>query len=389
MTGTMRVGRGSTGSTWFNGEISDVAVYNSALNDTLRDQIQARIVSGAVPAIPAGYHVAYSLDPIQRGVWYNAVIQFKAGHSGVGTIFNAWLNGVQVADYDNIPLGLADSVGHYWKFGIYRKASGDTLTVRYANVEVGSASLAARVDNPLPLNIPRVAITPPLDNTNPSWCGSFKRRLLSTYGGTLYRLSTATLLDRLYDQSVGAIEAAGAGAAQPTLNVTDDVTTATFTGDDQMTSLPSTGVLMGADTGYFIVRFKVTSITVPGGTSSWNYDTLIGDASGFVGVSFRQPNICICYINDNVGDCHVDLTFTLNTWHTVEHRHEGGLLYGRIDGGEWTSVATGNIGNISAAWKLGCGQSGTEFIGAISDVGIYPTALDETARDAIQTAFAT
>jgi hypothetical protein len=48
-------------------------------------------------------------------------------------------------------INYADSTDTYWKFGIYRKTTAVVQAARYANMEVGTASLAARITSPLPI----------------------------------------------------------------------------------------------------------------------------------------------------------------------------------------------------------------------------------------------
>jgi len=81
--------------------------------------------------------------PVERGAWLHVVHRIRFSRGGLGHV-RSWLNGAQVHDSD-VRIGYDDRVGPYWKHGIYRAASPETLTVRYGTVEVGTTSLAARI----------------------------------------------------------------------------------------------------------------------------------------------------------------------------------------------------------------------------------------------------
>lgn len=67
--------------------------------------------------------------------------------------YGSWLNGKQVVDYHG-PMGVAGKT-YYPKFGIYRGAAPETMTVRYANYKFGTADLSGLIAGPDP------AATPP------------------------------------------------------------------------------------------------------------------------------------------------------------------------------------------------------------------------------------
>lgn len=81
--------------------------------------------------------------PVARGVWLNVVHRIRFSRGGLGHV-RSWLNGAQVHDSD-VRIGYDDQIGPYWKHGIYRAASPETLTVRYGTVEVGTTALTDRV----------------------------------------------------------------------------------------------------------------------------------------------------------------------------------------------------------------------------------------------------
>jgi hypothetical protein len=69
--------------------------------------------------------------------------------------YGSWLNGKQVVDYHG-PMGAVGKT-YYPKFGIYRGAAPETMTVRYANYKFGTVDLSALIANfdQAPVQLPR------------------------------------------------------------------------------------------------------------------------------------------------------------------------------------------------------------------------------------------
>jgi hypothetical protein len=87
---------------------------------------------------------------ISRNVWHQMVFHFKGGSSTDGRL-EFWLDAKKILDYT----GAIGAPGNqaYWKFGIYR-GYGPIQTpfaIQFANMEVGSSNLSARIANPLPI----------------------------------------------------------------------------------------------------------------------------------------------------------------------------------------------------------------------------------------------
>lgn len=106
-----------------------------------------RRTSSQNPLVTAPTRVVAATIPFQRGRWYNFVQQHNINPTGSGK-HNVWVDGSQVLSYSG-NTGYVDAVGPYWKMGIYREASTETLIAEYANFEYGTASLSARVSAPL------------------------------------------------------------------------------------------------------------------------------------------------------------------------------------------------------------------------------------------------
>lgn len=84
-----------------------------------------------------------------RGAWVNVVARIVFGYANDGE-FQLWINGQEVANATGAMTANNDLIGPYWKFGVYRAtpASGETLSVQYANMEIGYADLTDRILSP-------------------------------------------------------------------------------------------------------------------------------------------------------------------------------------------------------------------------------------------------
>lgn len=91
----------------------------------------------------------WSRPDFLRGRWYRNVVRAEF-HPTAGKL-KSWHNGKLVFDA-TIPMGYVDARGPYWKMGYYdwSELNGGGI-VEWANLEVGSADLTARIAAPLPI----------------------------------------------------------------------------------------------------------------------------------------------------------------------------------------------------------------------------------------------
>lgn len=87
---------------------------------------------------------------VVRDRWYRIVGRIVFDWTPNGAV-DLWFDGSPIVTLTNAQIGYNDTIGPYWKFGIYRAEAPETLVVEYANMELGSASLLARVASPLPI----------------------------------------------------------------------------------------------------------------------------------------------------------------------------------------------------------------------------------------------
>jgi hypothetical protein len=100
----------------------------------------------AAEARPVSTQLQYA-GKIPRAAWHNVVFHLRQGAPEQGRL-EFWLNGKKLVDFSG-GIGAADN--HvYWKYGIYRGYGpiATTFAVRFANMEVGSTPLTARITAP-------------------------------------------------------------------------------------------------------------------------------------------------------------------------------------------------------------------------------------------------
>jgi hypothetical protein len=71
---------------------------------------------------------------IERGHWYDVKAEIKFDPFGNGLV-NMWVDGQQIISYKGA-LGYNDDDGGYLKMGVYRRASSETVAVKYDNIQM-------------------------------------------------------------------------------------------------------------------------------------------------------------------------------------------------------------------------------------------------------------
>jgi hypothetical protein len=110
-------------------------------NGVLR--IVSEHLADSKPAIVTRYE-----GQVSRNAWHNAVFHLRENASGDGRL-EFWLDGKKIVDFTGAIGASANQA--YWKFGIYRGYGpiATPFAIQFANMEVGTADLSARVQKPL------------------------------------------------------------------------------------------------------------------------------------------------------------------------------------------------------------------------------------------------
>jgi len=100
-----------------------------------------QIGPGALPA------VRYN-GPLSRNIWHDAVFHLREGASDSGRL-EVWLDRERIVNFTGAIGGSGNQA--YWKFGIYRGYGpiATPFAVQFANMEIGTSDLTARISNPL------------------------------------------------------------------------------------------------------------------------------------------------------------------------------------------------------------------------------------------------
>lgn len=91
----------------------------------------------------------YTQANFTRHTWHNIVHRIKVDPAGAG-LLDSYLDGSQVVAFTGA-IGYVDVNGPYWKWGLYSGEVGYTRVIKYANLEISTASLIGRVASPLPI----------------------------------------------------------------------------------------------------------------------------------------------------------------------------------------------------------------------------------------------
>jgi hypothetical protein len=117
----------------------------------MRNRTTLEILTRSGSSSTAVKRVAWATTSFVPGRWYHVVQHVRLDPRGGRGVLQVWLDGVAVINDTASSIGYSDMTRTYWKFGIYRNTSPTVQAVRYANMEVGTADLSARIANPLPI----------------------------------------------------------------------------------------------------------------------------------------------------------------------------------------------------------------------------------------------
>jgi len=91
--------------------------------------------------------VRHTMPWFPAGTWVDIVARVVFDPFGNGSI-TLWVNGTEEYASGPIPMGYNDTVGPHFSHGQYRGAANQTTVFEFANVEIGTTSLAHRVSAP-------------------------------------------------------------------------------------------------------------------------------------------------------------------------------------------------------------------------------------------------
>lgn len=137
-----------------------------------------------------------------------------------------------------------------------------------------------------------------------------------------------------------------------------------------------------------LVAFYAESITSTNADPYINHPIIAAAVGGRIGICLKDVSGTpkIQFTNNDGDDDILELAITANASHVAVLRHDGTNLYGSVDGGSESSIASGTTATFNGAVQLGTiNIAGTaRFNGRIGELAIYNAALTgQNLTDAI------
>jgi hypothetical protein len=235
--------------------------------------------------------------------------------------------------------------------------------------------------------------TPP--GATAQWAVSRSRILVPGYAGAWDSVVSGRV-DILYDQSgngrnlsaIASIARPIATTSGPNSRACCDFSPASIASGHTMDTdaVDPVSELVSASAGYMVVSIRADVVTQDSSTASANANVLVfGGFQG--GLTLRTTGILYAYNNDGNQDKAPSAAGAVPIGGNpcvIEWRHEGGLIYQRVNGANETSVASGNTSDLTSVLRLGSNATtGSFFDGKFFEGMIYATVPTLEERDAI------
>lgn len=229
---------------------------------------------------------------------------------------------------------------------------------------------------------------PPLDGLSPTGAWSPSRKLLTSYVGSLYSLTTGHV-STLNDHSGNSRDlGTPATGTAPTIDSSGIVALSHNGTSDWLTSAAVASTFLSATAGYMIASIKPSGFTSDSGTTYVNAPILCdGGANASLTVRDNSGSPLL-YATNWGGGQNVQKSIVANTVYVVEWLHDSGVLYLRLNGSGEVSVSSGNT-SFSGPLNLGGRSLGTFFQGLIYEAATFSTIPTLAERDAMVQAFGT
>jgi len=185
---------------------------------------------------------------------------------------------------------------------------------------------------------------------------SMSRDLLTTFaGGSRFTLNSGNV-SSLNDQSGNSRHLAQATTnQQPPTATANSRTVIDFGGVEDSLAGAAISNFISNNAGYIIASAIVDAVTTNNASSSGN-DMIFCDTGGFIGFHLKN-NASVytghAYNYDGTDDKTTNTSFPIGTAVVIEWKHEGGNILGRINGGSWDTVASGNTSTMTGLLQIG------------------------------------
>lgn len=114
------------------------------------------------------------------------------------------------------------------------------------------------------------------------------------------------------------------------------------------------------------------------------YPNIIGDSGGYWGLGTRNNsgNKFYAYQYDGGGAKYLETALTLSTWTFVQAKYDGANLRLRLNGGAWSTLATGGILVVSGTLFTGRNYASSSYLnGLVQELILATTAKSDTVFD--------
>lgn len=220
---------------------------------------------------------------------------------------------------------------------------------------------------------------------------SFSRDLLSAFAGGSRYTDSAGAIITLEDQSGNNRDFTDGATStrRPALVTTgpNNRAAAQFDGGTDFLTSAAISNFITNTTAYVILSGRADAIATSDATVQ-NNDAIILDSNACMGAHLHSTTPSLKGMHHDGGGTRdqTDHAITVGTVFVIELRHEGGNFSTRLNGGSWSTVASGNTLAVNGTWWLGRG------VAVFSEVTVFEAAMfnvvpDDTAKDALAANF--
>lgn len=226
-----------------------------------------------------------------------------------------------------------------------------------------------------------------LDGHSPTGAWSMSRNLLDAWVSSLYTESGGSV-SSLHDQAGGGFDFnQGTSSAQPALSSggPNGRECLDFDGSNDYLQTLASNNFFANNAAYMVASFIPVAITKTSSTF-YNNHAVVGDSNGYMGIYAGGPGgspyPVTAYNYDGNADYASEAALVIDELYVVELKHEAGNISVRVNGGTWTSVASGNTTSQTSGFRMGRGYGSSYFNMKLFELATFstiPSALDQDA----------
>lgn len=231
-----------------------------------------------------------------------------------------------------------------------------------------------------------------LSNVTGAW--SFSRDLYTAFIGSTRYDATTGRISTAYDQNGGGLNLTDSGDSnkRPAETTAGPISRVAAQFDTSARGLTGAAIsnFITNSAGYIIVSALFDSVVVSGPGLGYGGQTVIGDSGEFMNISCKTNNIYAYNWDGNDDQAEGLATPATNTPYVIEWRHEGGMLYCRVNGGSWSAgTPSGNTQSMTGLFRMGNDTFNDFMRGRIFECATFNVVPNDTIKDALAADFKT